>query len=382
MLETQIDERLWRSVKKNYEGRNYSESILDSVYFLSNLLRDKTGLESDGVALVGQALGGNQPQIKINSLQTESELNVQKGIEQILRGIYQAIRNPRSHDRYQDSQQDADAIIIFIDYISRVIDQSKTQFSETEFYSRVFDTNFVENERYAELIINEIPKGKRFNFAIEVYKKKETGDGKKLKYFFKSAINDFSEEERIQFIDIVSVELLSTSKEKTLRYILQILPFEYWLEIKEISRIRIENMLMDSIREGNYLVDADATNGGALGSWLAWGQIKYMTFIKDFVNVLLKKLDNGSDTEIDYVIQFFWDDLLSNITHPNLYFNRVIKGKLKAGDVRIYNKLEEHFIFCAEDDIILSIFNAEYKNFKEKKRESQPVDISDDDLPF
>lgn len=233
MIETQIDDKLWKSIRKNYEVSSYSEAIIDAIYYLSNMVRDKTGLESDGVVLVGQALGGSQPLIKVNSLQTESEINVQKGLEQILRGIFQAIRNPRSHERYEDSQKDADAIIIFIDYICKVIDQSKTQFSETEFLSRVFDKNFVANERYSELLVEEIPKRKRLNVAIEVYKKKETGDGNKLSHFFKVILSQFDEGELNRFFEVVSEELTKVSDEKIVRCNLQVIPFHLWMKVKE-----------------------------------------------------------------------------------------------------------------------------------------------------
>ena len=72
-LSASIDQRLWQAVQAAYEDGNYSAAILDSVFYLSELLRNKSGLESDGNALVGAALGGQSPIIKINSLHTESE---------------------------------------------------------------------------------------------------------------------------------------------------------------------------------------------------------------------------------------------------------------------------------------------------------------------
>jgi uncharacterized protein (TIGR02391 family) len=60
-----------------------------------------------------ETLGGKTPRLKVNRLQTESEQNVQKGIEALLRGIYQAIRNPRSHGRHADEEKDMVAIILF-----------------------------------------------------------------------------------------------------------------------------------------------------------------------------------------------------------------------------------------------------------------------------
>ncbi len=58
-LETRLDPWLWEAVQNSIENRHYTGAILDSFHFLSNLIRDKTDLESDGVTLIGQAFGGN-----------------------------------------------------------------------------------------------------------------------------------------------------------------------------------------------------------------------------------------------------------------------------------------------------------------------------------
>ena len=59
----------------NYESENFSGSILDASYFLSDLLRQKSGVDGDGAALVGQALGGSIPKIKIGKDQSKIEIN-------------------------------------------------------------------------------------------------------------------------------------------------------------------------------------------------------------------------------------------------------------------------------------------------------------------
>jgi uncharacterized protein (TIGR02391 family) len=148
-LQTKLDPRLWDAIRATYENRNFTGAILDAMYFLSDLVRERTGLESDGVALVGQAFGGNSPKLKVSPLQTESDWNVQRGVEQLLRGMYQTVRNPRSHGKIEDNEDDSQAIILFVNYLVKLIGQSKSPFSKTEFVSRVFDPNFVASERHS-----------------------------------------------------------------------------------------------------------------------------------------------------------------------------------------------------------------------------------------
>ncbi len=119
-LETEIGQDLWKAVRRSYESQAWSNAILDSIHHLSDTLRTKTGLQSDGTALAGQALGGKNPKLRLNRLQTDTEKSIQAGVEQLLRGLYQAIRNPRSHEHLADSQVEADALIVFVNYLLKL----------------------------------------------------------------------------------------------------------------------------------------------------------------------------------------------------------------------------------------------------------------------
>ena len=165
-LQTHVCPELWLAVSDTYQAENYSHAILDAMHFLSGMLRDKTGVDGDGVSLVGQALGGEVPRLRVNKLQTETEKNIQKGLEQLLRGLYLAIRNPRSHEQAKDTKPSADAIIIFIDYCLSILDKSEEPFTLTRFLTRVFDPDFVSSERYAQLLVEEIPANKRLDTLI------------------------------------------------------------------------------------------------------------------------------------------------------------------------------------------------------------------------
>jgi Protein of unknown function (Hypoth_ymh) len=87
-----------------------------------------------------------------DATETETDWSIQQGIEQILRGMYQALRNPRSHSKFSDTQEDADAIILFLNYILKQVDHSKSPFDRATFTRRLFDPLFPQNSRYAELL--------------------------------------------------------------------------------------------------------------------------------------------------------------------------------------------------------------------------------------
>jgi uncharacterized protein (TIGR02391 family) len=129
-LPANIDERLWKAIENPYQSGNYSGAVVDSIHFVTELIRDRTGLDGDGQELVGKAVGGQNPLLKVNKLQTESERNEQKGVHNLLIGLYQGIRNPRSHGKYADTVDDADSIILFINFLLKMIDRAKAPFEK------------------------------------------------------------------------------------------------------------------------------------------------------------------------------------------------------------------------------------------------------------
>lgn len=292
-LQIHIRKELWLAIQSAYEAANYNHAILDAIHFMSDVLRTRSGLDGDGQSLVGQALGGSSPRLRVNRLQTETERDVQKGIEQTLRGIYLAIRNPRSHEQIQDLQEDADAIIHFIDYLVGVLAQSEEPFTIPAFLERVFDPDFVESEQYAQLLANEIPPNKRIDTLIEIYRQKLNGDGAKIAYIVRAILKELPEDARSQFLAVVSDEFRTVREERDIRQALRLLSADLWPRLDEAARLRIEGKLIKSIREGEIWLDGSVQGG--LGTW-ARDFLKHFTSKEEVSKVLLAKL---ADDDID-----------------------------------------------------------------------------------
>ena len=73
------------------------------------------------------------------------------------------------------------------------------------------------------------------------------------------------DEEVNQAIEIISEELKCTSDDQVIRLILQCLPKEWWGRYSEIARLRIENKLIQNIKDGAY----DTKMSKCLAGWLA-----------------------------------------------------------------------------------------------------------------
>ena len=376
-LHAKITDEVWGAVESAYERRDYAAAIIDAVHFLGDLIRDRAGLDSDGTDLVGKAFGGASPKLKVNKLETESERNVQKGMEFLLRGIYHAIRNPRSHEKHLDSEEDADAIIAFIDYLVRNINRSKAPYTRSDLLKKVFDEDFVESDRYANLLVEEIPEKKRLDAFIAVFRKKETGKSEKLKFFFHELLGGMTEEEKQAALDVVQKELRSTSDETAIRQIIQITPPDCWEHFDEAVRLRIENKLIKSASQGVYDNRSSECTSGALGTWIS--RLSEGMLMKDkLADTFVEKL-SGSDGEKDYAFKFLFPCVRTVFAKPDIFITLAITRGLKKGDKRFRDALEHVMTWGPEE--WQEPFKQAYDEFKEAPTVAD-IGITDDDVPF
>lgn len=314
-LQSQIKQDLWKAINRTYDAGNYSHAVIDAMHYLSSILREKSGVDGDGVVLVGQALGGDAPRLRINKLQTETEKNEQHGIENILRGMYQAVRNPRSHEQISDTKDNADAIICFIDFLLERIEKSEEPFVSAKFLRRVFDPDFYQSQQYSELLINEVPANKRFDILVTIYRSKLDGEIYNIGFVIRTLMKKLSDEQLKNYLAIVSEELSTITDEKEIRYNIHLLSPDLWPRISELSKLRIENRIIRCIKEGKYDFISDESTKGVLAAW-ANDHLQYFS-LKDQVNkTLFQKLESDDLSSRHFIIKWFFRDFPNVITSP------------------------------------------------------------------
>jgi len=82
-------------------AKNAFHASLEATKGLAQRLRDLTGEDGDGAAIVDAAISlgrGGTPRLAINSLRTSSERDEQTGFANLLKGIFGMYRNPVAHD--------------------------------------------------------------------------------------------------------------------------------------------------------------------------------------------------------------------------------------------------------------------------------------------
>jgi len=104
---------------------NYFHAVLEAVKGVTERLREMSGLGTDGAELLNTALSAKNPILAINSLKSETELSEQKGIANLLVGIFGAIRNPTAHAPklvWAMPEQDAIDVLGILSYVHRKLD--------------------------------------------------------------------------------------------------------------------------------------------------------------------------------------------------------------------------------------------------------------------
>lgn len=112
---------------------NYFHAVFEAIKGLGQRLRDMTGLKTDGAELVNEALSTKSKILALNSLSTQTEISEQKGIANLLIGIFGAVRNPVAHApraEWDMSEQDALDMFSLVSYLHRKLDTASVASSD------------------------------------------------------------------------------------------------------------------------------------------------------------------------------------------------------------------------------------------------------------
>lgn len=86
------------SGKKLFTNKHYSQAIFEACKLLNKKVQGLSGSSLDGKQLMLTVFSVNNPKLKLNSLQTQSDKDEQEGFMHIFAGIIQGIRNPKGHE--------------------------------------------------------------------------------------------------------------------------------------------------------------------------------------------------------------------------------------------------------------------------------------------
>ena len=104
---------------------DYFHAVHEAAKGLCDRVRTMTGLNLDGAHLFDKAFSIKDPYLALNSLQTNSELNQQKGLKAMLYGVMYLVRNPTAHElriHWDVNEKDAVDVLNLISYLHKLLD--------------------------------------------------------------------------------------------------------------------------------------------------------------------------------------------------------------------------------------------------------------------
>lgn len=142
-------ERRVRTIRAKFQGRaihpevlkycsaelmhdDYFHAVFEASKGLAQRIRDLSGVQADGAALVEKVFAGDRPLLALNTLQTETERSEQKGFAALLKGCFAAVRNPLAHKPkiLWDGEDDAADYLSLISLLHRKLDYAAKTFTK------------------------------------------------------------------------------------------------------------------------------------------------------------------------------------------------------------------------------------------------------------
>ena len=250
--EENFNKELVAYVGNRINNGHYCDAILAGTKYLTDVLRQKGGVEGDGAQLVGQVLGGTAPKLPINSLQTTSEKDEQKGIEQLLRGYYMGVRNPRTHENMEDTEEFCIRIMVIIDTMLQYLEREVQEFDVTKFTDRIYDPHFVASEEYAESLVAQVPNNKLIQAFKTAFDRRNESDVKDIKFAFSAMYQLMSEDDLSVATKYVGDALRDAVENSEIADLFRLLKPSAWQLLQDDVKIRIENLVIDSCKKGRY----------------------------------------------------------------------------------------------------------------------------------
>lgn len=347
-----MKEVLKESIKMHYENKDYTEVIRDAILCLMNEIRKKSDLQDDdGVDLINKAFSEKKALIKVNKMQTQTEKNKHRGINDLSKGIVEYFRNPMSHAKQNYSKEIADALLVIIDKVLlEEIMQSKSINSIEDWYLEVTSELCPNTNRYAKNLADNIPNNKVYELIVQLYRKKENLKDEKIT-IINELIKKLDKEEFAEYCSIIETDIFGKSKEDVVK-ILNFISERVWQNFNDLSKVKIEDMVLEDIKKCNVYTTDNSFDFDVVREYgnIAIGAkhlFKLFENKKEIVECVYEKLitAKNNEFEFDFLIENFFEivsqerkpeyDLLDCINDRLRYRNKPIwfdtfKRKLKV----------------------------------------------------
>lgn len=347
-IEKWLSQDVWAVINDNYEKGSYTIAITNLIQYANEIVREKSGLSLDNTKLMEAAFLGQNPKLKINKFQTQTEKDIQAGIGYLLKGLCLAVRNPRAHERYNDKKETADTIILFINYVLEFVRDSKQPALVEDWLKFVFDNNFNNTKEYAEIVLQEIPDKKRYELLVSVFRNRNRAEENLLNNLVNKLMDNIKSDELQEFLDNLNKELLYCNDDNNLWMFLSLFPPEKWNFLIPLTKLKIEHMVQNSLEQATMfyedcgfdeIPDYIHNTQGTLSIYAAKFAPFFDTKEKIF-RTIGNKLGSKDANERNFIIQYYKDIIFGEESTKNASLKYGIQKSLKYFDKEVYDHIE------------------------------------------
>ena len=388
-IERRLRPDLWKAICAHYERADYTESVRDAVFYVCELLREKSGIEDkDGTKLVDAALMGTNPPISVSKNETTTEKDFQQGIGFSFKGIMQAIRNPLSHEKTAYLQEDAEAIVLYINFLLNQVDHSGGFNKIESITTLLYDEDTPSSAEYAELLLKEVPVKKRYDLLVELFNDREKLRQHGLENFITKLYDSLTKASKSDFTRLLNTALLTCKDDYALRMYIHYFMEKTYQELDKLVQLRIEEFILKAVRVGKMIDKSDPTtkeservcnSNSTLVTWIVNPDLIHLLGNADkILDVLIWKIQMGNEDEEEFVFEYFGDYLDNNIKKMSDYQRNVISRRLINGDEYMYNFLFEG-IEVQQDEMLCEWYEKAFRECEERMKSGVK---GDELLPF
>ena len=121
-----IHPEIARAVTKLFTNGHYANAVEDACKVLDSLVKMRSGRQDiSGTDLMQNVFSPNNPVLKFNNLQTETDKSEQKGMMFLYAGAMLAFRNPRAHHIIEDDPELSIQYIAFLSLLAKSLDKAE-----------------------------------------------------------------------------------------------------------------------------------------------------------------------------------------------------------------------------------------------------------------
>ncbi|HOO61749.1 MAG TPA: TIGR02391 family protein [Bacillota bacterium] len=368
-MNNRIDKDLWNAIKDSYEKESYTNVITNAMMYINEVVQEKSGLEGlDNTKLMDNALLGKAPKLLVNKNQTQSEKDIQQGVGFILKGMCLSIRNPRSHERYNDTKKNADEIILFINYILSLLNKNISPHLVEDWVEFILDEHFNCSEKNAADVFDKIPDKKKYDVLTGVLRRREEiCDDNDLTQILTLLYESLSPEQNDELVSAFNRELAKTNVNEQLYNFFKVFPNSNWSDLDVIARNRIEGMVLKSIEKATVIYEENFGDYYMVGycddAKLAIAAVSYIVRFGnkgDVLRVLVDKLFSDDSDERAFIDKYYmqsFDNYSSDEIAIELKSNKTFEGATMLGSVEKnsddYNTLLKILPYDTVDEFVL-----------------------------